>query len=188
MFNAKLAEDILNQEEVEYILNTVKTIEPWERGGSDFWDNRSLNAISLYNSGYKELGELLYDIRSRVGEAIMKFYNEPEIYPDLCQVVRWFPGQEQPPHADDMTDAQGTEWFHHRHYGAIIYLNDDYIGGQTYYPQHNVGITPKSGMLAVHPGDINHYHGVTKVENSMRYTIASFWTRDKNYFDGWTLP
>jgi hypothetical protein len=41
--------------------------------------------------------------------------------------------------------------------------------------------------LAVHPGDPEHLHGVTKVENGMRYTLASFWTQEEEYFDGWVL-
>lgn len=187
MFNAKTTKDVVSKDEIKYILDVVKTIEPWENGGSDFWNNRSLNASVLYNNGYTELGRLLYDIRNRIKKIILEQYGESEIYPDLLQIVRWFPGMEQPPHADDMTDSEGTEWFHHRHYGSIIYLNDDYSGGETYYPQHNQSIKPIAGMLALHPGDTNHYHGVSKIENSIRYTIASFWTRDKEYFDGWTL-
>ena len=98
-----------------------------------------------------------------------------------------FPETEQPAHADDMTNYEGMEWFHHRHYGAILYLNDDYKGGHTFYPQHNFEIIPKAGTLALHPGDTNHLHGVTKIKNSKRYTIASFWTREKKYSDGWSL-
>jgi len=26
------------------------------------------------------------------------------------------------------------------------------------------------------------------IEDSIRYTISSFWTLDKEYFDGWTIP
>lgn len=188
MFNAKTVENIVTQEEINYILDIVKQIEPWEQGGSDFWSNRSLNGITLYNNNNKELGILLYEIRNRIQDCIKYFYQEQEVYPDLLQVVRWFPGMEQPPHSDDMMDSQGGERFHHRHYGAIIYLNDDYQGGETYYPQYDIFVKPKSGMLALHPGDTNHYHGVTKVIGQMRYTIASFWTRDKEYFDGWTIP
>lgn len=187
MFNVKLVDDIVTKEEIQYILDIVKTIEPWENGGSDFWDNRTLNAVSLYNMGYHELGRLLYDVRNRVESNIKKHYLEEEIYSDLFQIVRWLPGMEQHPHADDMTDTEGTEWFHHRHYGAIIYLNDNYSGGQTYYPQHEVEVNPKAGMLALHPGDTNHYHGVKKVSDSIRYTIASFWTRDSKYSDGWKI-
>lgn len=192
MFDAKTVENFVGQEEIDKILALVKTIEPWENGGSDFWDNRSLNAINIYLNNDKEVGKILYDIRQRLGIEIQKLYGVEQVYPDLFQVVRWFPGMHQPPHADDMTDAADerkaeVEWFNHRHYGAIIYLNDDYTGGQTFYPNHDVAITPKAGMLAVHPGDPNHLHGVTEIGGTIRYTLASFWTRDIEFFDGWVI-
>lgn len=187
MFNAKVISDFIPKEEAEEIVYFVKQIEPWENGGSDFWDNRTLNAITIYNEYSKELGEYLYNLRTRIGKAIKELYSLDEIYPDLFQIARWLPGMEQHPHADDMTNTEGNEWFHHRHFGSILYLNDDYEGGHTYYPQHNMSIIPQAGELAIHPGDTDHMHGVSMIEGNIRYTIASFWTKDKEYFDGWTI-
>jgi hypothetical protein len=192
MFNAKTVQNFITAEEASTIIDFVKSIEPWENGGSDFWNNRSLNAINIYRDMSPEIGKILYDIRQKLGEEIKSLYGLPEVYPDLFQVVRWFPGMEQSPHADDMTDAMEhekhlVEWFSHREYGAIIYLNDNYSGGHTYYPNQGFDIAPEVGKLAVHPGDPEHLHGVTKIEGNVRYTLASFWTRDKEYFDGWII-
>jgi hypothetical protein len=192
MFNAKTVQNFITAEEASTIIDFVKSIEPWEDGGSDFWNNRSLNAINIYRDMSPEIGKILYDIRQKLGEEIKSLYGLPEVYPDLFQVVRWFPGMEQSPHADDMTDAMEhekhlVEWFSHREYGAIIYLNDNYFGGHTYYPNQGFDIAPEVGKLAVHPGDPEHLHGVTKIEGNVRYTLASFWTRDKEYFDGWII-
>jgi hypothetical protein len=191
MLNIKTIENFLSKEEIYSIVTFAKNVDQWENaGGNGFWDNRSLNAINIYNNYDKDLGEKLYNIREKIKKSIIKEYKlDVDVYPDLFQIVRWFPGQEQSPHADDMTniDDDSLGWFKHRHFGSIIYLNDDYTGGHTYYPEHDIDIVPKSGMLAIHPGDPEHLHGVTRIENSIRYTIASFWTLDKEYFDGWTI-
>lgn len=190
MFNAKTQSNFLTQEEIETLLEFAKNKEQWENGGTqnDFWNNRSLNAPVLYRSSDpkdKEIGEMLYVIADRLGYVLKNLYNEEQIYCDTFQLVRWFDGQEQPPHCDDMKthdeNDQTYKAFHHRHYGAIVYINSDYEGGRTFYPQHNKEIIPESGKLAIHPGSKDHMHGVTKISGGMRFTLASFWTRDKNY-------
>ena len=187
MFNAKTIDNFISKEECNYLIDTVKNIETWQEAASDYWSNRTLNAINIYNNIDPEAGKLLHSIQERVKNSILSLYREEVIYPDLFEMVRWFPETELPPHVDDMTDAEGYEWFHHRHYGSVIYLNDDYVGGHTFYPNHNVEIIPKAGTLTLHPGDPNHLHGVTKVEGSIRYTIASFWTREKKYSNEWSI-
>lgn len=187
-FKAVTVDNFISKRDASALIKFASSIDQWDEDGmDDFWNGRSLNAINIYEKYNKDIGLYMYELRSRVGKEIAKTYGEEAVYPDLFQIVRWFPGQEQPPHSDDMTEHKdsGLEWFEHRHYGSILYLNDDYGGGQTYYPQHDYAITPKAGTLAMHPGDPEHLHGVTKIENSIRYTIASFWSRDKEYFDGW---
>lgn len=188
MFNPIIIKNFLNKDDCEYLINTVKNVDCWEKNHGDFWENRILSDTTIYKDIDKIAGRLLYDVRIKISDVIKKEYKlSKQVYPDLCQVVRWFPGQQQPPHADDMKDTEGHEWYHHRDYGSIIYLNDNYDGGNTYYPKQKLSITPEIGTLLVHPGDQEHFHGVTKIKNSTRYTISSFWTLDKNYHDKWEI-
>jgi hypothetical protein len=182
LFKAKTFENFISSEEVEILLSFAKTKETWEDSGP-FWKNRTLNLEFLFESGDNQIAIILNNIRKKIKETIQAEYgNGKEVYADLIQLVRWFPGMEQHPHADDMKNVEDAdEWFHHRHFGAILYLNNDYKGGITFYPEYEIGIVPKPGMLAVHPGDSDHIHGVTRIEDSNRYTVASFWTFDKTY-------
>lgn len=91
---------------------------------------------------------------------------------------------------DDKLHAQGIRMIHktdkysfwERHsdneggseidYGVVIYLNDDFYGGELYYPESDLTITPEQGMLVCHPGDVQHE--VLKVLSGDRYTLTSF--------------
>ena len=55
-------------------------------------------------------------------------------------------------------------------YGYVIYLNDNYEGGEIFYPEFNFAYKPKPGDLVVH--DVNIPHGVKKILSGQRISIA----------------
>lgn len=186
MFNAKTFNNILSNEDCQYIIDTANKSELWESGGSEFWDNRAINYHKMIQFD-KKCADLLMYSNNKCKEIIEKEYGlDKQVYSDTLQIIRWFEGMEQPPHADDMsnTDIPG---FDHRVFGSIIYLNSDYSGGHTFYPNFNFEIIPERGKLAIHPGDPEHLHGVTKISSGMRYTIASFWTYRKENAVDWSI-
>lgn len=179
MFNAKVIPNFLSEDDCKYIVDVISMVEPWEGAGNEFWDNRALNLPNIRKNIDPKVADLVGAAITKLKTTMMSEYGlDKEVYQDTAQIIRWFPGMEQPPHADDMTNTE-HRGFEHRVFGAIIYLNDNYSGGHTYYPQHNFEVVPKMGTLAIHPGDTDHIHGVTKIEGSIRYTIASFWCYDK---------
>lgn len=50
----------------------------------------------------------------------------------------WQPGQSGSPHIDAIEKEPFIE------YSAVIYLNDDYEGGEIYFPKQNFEHRPKS--------------------------------------------
>jgi hypothetical protein len=185
MFNAKILEGFVSKEDCEYLINVAVESNLWQSAGHEFWDNRVINYdnIGKYD---RNAAVIMLDANIRCGQRIKELFDIEEVYSDTIQIVRWFPGTEQPPHADDMsnTDILG---FDHRSFGSVIYLNDSYSGGHTYYPNFNFEVVPKTGSLAIHPGDSEHLHGVTRVEDEVRYTIASFWTKNKERSYDWSI-
>ena len=63
-------------------------------------------------------------------------------------------------------------------YGVVLYLNDNFEGGELYYPNLGVMIKPEKGMLVYHSG--NEDHEVLKVTSGNRYTLTSFIRSPKN--------
>jgi hypothetical protein len=179
-FLTKTFDNFLTKEEIYLILNYVKKTENWRKIDSNtFWNNRTINLSVIEDNN---IFKIIQNIIFKLQKIIIDNYDTPSIpYPDTVDLVRWFPEMKQDPHCDDMSDHENEKSnFQHRYFGSVICLNDDYIGGKTYYPEHNFEITPKAGTLVIHLGDCNHRHGVTKVENAIRYTLASFWTFDKD--------
>jgi hypothetical protein len=178
MFNAKEFKNFLSNEEITSISKFAKNADSWENSPSGFWDKRLISALVIED---KNIRDTMYMIKSRVIETVKAAYDiKTDIYPDLFQITRWFPGMEQPPHSDDMKNTEHSDQNKHREYGVVIYLNDDFSGGRTFYPQYDFEIIPEPGKMAVHPATTDHMHGVTKIEDSIRYTLTTFLTFDES--------
>ena len=52
----------------------------------------------------------------------------------------------------------------------MYYLNDDYEGGEIFFPDYNLKIKPKPNSLLMFPGNENYAHGVKEVTKGFRYT------------------
>lgn len=177
---AKEFPNFLTKEETLNILNFAKDTDLWGDVGNGFWDGRVINAVTI-NKNIPDLGFFLNNVKERILKTAKESYGiETEIYSDILALTRWFPGMEQTPHSDNMENTPDHHNHQHREYGIVIYLNNDFEGGITFYPQHNFSVTPEPGKLAIHPATTDHMHGVTKIEGAIRYTLTSFLTFDKS--------
>ena len=84
------------------------------------------------------------------------------------------------PHADKELhsgpDAGKTNDFPWYDIAGLFYINDDYEGGELYFPNQGIQFKPKAGSAYFFPGDMNYIHGVTEVKSGIRYTVPFFWT------------
>jgi predicted 2-oxoglutarate/Fe(II)-dependent dioxygenase YbiX len=55
---------------------------------------------------------------------------------------------------------------------VLALLNDDFEGGELYYPDLNLSYTPSAGDLVIHGSRITH--GVAEVKSGIRYVYPSF--------------
>ena len=86
-------------------------------------------------------------------------------------IVKWNEGDEMIVH-DDLGEYKE---FPNRHFAAIVYLNNDYEGGELMFPEINMGIKAHAGELIVFRGG-SLMHNVNKVISGTRYTLASWLT------------
>ena len=105
--------------------------------------------------------QMLAQIRNRLNAM---FDGHSRIGP-LTAIQRFLQGQDMGPHRDDSGGSDIS-------YGCIIYLNENYLGGEIHYPNHQIRIKPRTGMLIVHSADENHL--VTTIDSGTRYMLTTF--------------
>jgi hypothetical protein len=111
--------------------------------------------------------ELLNRMRLKLVNLLKNEHALPQVYPELTQIVKWPTGSAQGVHLDDVETFTT--------YAAIIYLNDDFVGGQTFFPSLGVAFPPKRGTVVAFQGRVLP-HGVMRVAEGVRYTLPCWFT------------
>lgn len=88
---------------------------------------------------------------------------------------KWEPGAYARIHSDNTDEHGNSGPFERSRYAAFIYLNDDFEGGLLRFPDQDISIEPKVGMLAAFAGGHKNMHEVTLITKGVRYTLGSFW-------------
>lgn len=88
---------------------------------------------------------------------------------------KWQIGAFAPFHSDN-TDMDGnpSAWEKSK-LVCLLYINDDYEGGELDFRDHDISIKPVAGQLITFPGGFNNIHQVLPVKGSTRHTIGAFW-------------
>ncbi len=92
-------------------------------------------------------------------------YGHPELNSDPMQVHRYGPNEHFAAHHDyhnPETQQARIEAEGQRTWTLIVYLNDDFEGGETYFPLLDIKVKPKRGMLVAWnnltvTGEVNPY-------------------------------
>jgi leucine proline-enriched proteoglycan (leprecan) len=88
-----------------------------------------------------------------------------------------------PPHADNANPDGTPNKMAHRDLSGIIYLNDDYEGGELYFTALDIAVKPRRGMLIGITAGFHHEHAVLRVEKGTRLTMPFFLTFDAEKSD-----
>ncbi len=150
---------------------------------SRFFDNRFLWFTSLPWEE-REAKAIMQSARFGIMSRIKRFFPDvPHIYSDTIQLVKWSRGQPMPAHADNAFPDGKDHPTAFRDFAGVIYLNNDFLGGELYYEPQKLIVVPKPGLLVVFPGGMSHMHGVRAIESGTRYTSPSWYSRDPSRKD-----
>jgi hypothetical protein len=122
------------------------------------WQDKNLN-ISEYSFQkifYNRLNDLIEEVDKSIELS------------GFGTIQRMQEGVELKSHTDQHTDPSIK-------HAAILYLNDDYTGGELFFEKTGLSIKPNPGSLLIFPGNEEHTHGVKHVgPGPIRYVLVGF--------------
>jgi hypothetical protein len=193
----RINEDLVIYENFLTAEESAKVIEALEKQASS--EKLSWTPISFYESyssvlpqdndpELEELGlkpTIFSDIKSGIIKAVASVHDIPE--EKVTQIgyhtQKWEPGAYARLHSDNTDEHGKFGAFERSRYAAFLYLNEDFEGGLLRFPDKDVELAPKVGMLAAFNGSFENMHEVTLITKGVRYTLGSFWDdRDESEY------
>lgn len=86
---------------------------------------------------------------------------------ELYRIKRLTEGRAIDVHYDNVMDFSLKS-------GVVLYLNDNFNGGEIFYPEFDFQYKPKANTLIIHPASEQYRHGVKEVIGDTRYSLAFF--------------
>lgn len=80
---------------------------------------------------------------------------------------KYFTGSYMGPHQDAYGDNAPLR------YSIVVYLNNDYEGGEINFPDHDFMIKPEAGSMVIFPSDYRHESKL--ITNGNKYMVPAFW-------------
>lgn len=177
-----IVEDFITKDEARKTINLLNKLAEIR---NEFWN--PISFYESYSSGYPENNDPIFkefdlpdtwfsDLYQRFRMVTSEIAGIPEsqLSKISFHTQKWLPGAFAPLHSDNSSNDGVYGAFSRSKYATFLYLNDDFEGGELHFPQHDIKINPKAGMLASFQGGPNNLHEVGVVKKATRYTIGSF--------------
>lgn len=174
-----VTENFLTEEEAAYLINVAESVDPstWRTEGENspesenfvFWDDKNLFLHKLPNFD-RDLILTLEERAHKIYEEAYGLEGKGVRYVSVNIIHRFKPGHLMEAHQDRGPHYTNNDIMH----GFVIYINDNYTGGEIRYPNKDISIKPNARSLVIHPGTEPYTHEVLPVKSGLRYTLTSF--------------
>jgi predicted 2-oxoglutarate/Fe(II)-dependent dioxygenase YbiX len=86
-------------------------------------------------------------------------------------ISKYSTGKSMGPHVDDYNNGDDPN------ISVVLYLNDNYDGGEINFPNQNITIKPEAGSIVIFPSVEPYYHESLPVISGIKYMSPGFWRK-----------
>lgn len=171
----KIVEDFITEQDANILIDEIKSpskTNPYpeyykdRNGGTAFpYNNRVMDILKKYSVRANYIQQEFFNLKDKV--IVTKAFGSG-----------WTVGTSGAPHIDAVQKEPFIE------YSTVIYLNDEYEGGEIYFPKQGFSTKAKKYSAIFFPGnDLAYLHGVKEITSGNRYTALYMQSTKKEFED-----
>lgn len=166
-------------EETDELLNNTTSITRWKQWKAsddsyDFGYQKIINP-SIIDETNERLISINKIIRNAIVNSSKDYANTHNIdlgYLTPISIAKYSTGKEMGSHVDSYEDGRSPVL------SVVLYINDNYNGGELYFKGQEVLIKPTAGSLIAFPSVDPYYHQSMLVTKGLKYMSPGFWYKD----------
>ncbi len=131
------------------------------------------NDVVYFDTGDHDYNIKKLSIKDELADRLCSMLGYHRSTLKACSIVYYPENSYNPLHADN-SDVRGDtvtkikDWTH----TVIVFLNEEFDGGELIYPDQGLILKPKSGLAVMTPADHNYMHLVNTITSGERYTLV----------------
>jgi hypothetical protein len=175
-----IIENILDKKDLEKIIFYLKNTPV-------AFDETGYSPYGVYAGGDSPvLAKLLEPSYSKIKNIIESSFNCTVYDEGVTSVVELKTGDSMPVHLDhgsaqNKTVGLKTGAGHpSRDISSVLYYNNNYEGGEIYFPNQDLLIKPEPGMFICFPAKDEFPHQVREIKSGYRWCSTNFWCIKKD--------
>lgn len=169
-----------NEDEDYQSDNGIGKWEDWKTSSDDpyqFGERKNINSNLAENSEEK-IKNIYLTIDNAIKNTIFDFKEKTK--EDIGEVqsygiAKYFPGRQMGEHVDfDLKSIDSSKISLIPTISSVLYLNDNYVGGEIEFPQQDIVIKPSAGSMVIFPSVEPFYHKSNEIIEGYKYIIPIF--------------
>lgn len=181
-------ENFITEEELSIFRNLLLGESDWVKQEKYYPDIRQHYTLSNEKGEHPDLINIDRKIKNKIHRELEQHYAQLLFIPTNLSYNRWMIGDEIKSHNDSghpwgelIIEERGWEEppvpisEHFNDYASVVYLTDNYEGGEFFFNYLDYKIKPSAGDVITFPANHFYTHGVTRLISGERMTITLFW-------------
>ena len=160
-----------------YLCNEDSLISPWKQwktnDGYIFGEQKTLKHGNIEKNDSME-SKIYFLIKNSLKSAANHYKEDKKIEiggMSPIPINKYYTEKEMGSHVDNYNNDPNPT------ISALLYLNDDYVGGDLYFKEQYINIKPKIGDIVIFPSREPYFHQSKIVTSGTKYMSAIFFNK-----------